>query len=108
MGIAAAPVAFPNRPWGLAPVDVARAQVEPVVDAIATVSPASLSGEGFHRMEILPQDPDLQHAARLAIGRPFVEPGHDADERGAVHGAGAFPQDAAIQVGFSHRVLSAN
>lgn len=96
MGIAAAPVAFPNRPWGLAPVHVARAQVEPMVDAIAAVGPAGFSVEGLHRVEILAQNPDLQHASRLAIGRPLVEPSHDADKRGAVHRAGAFPQDAAV------------
>ena len=106
--IASAPVAFPDGTGGLAPIDVAGSQIEPVVGAVAAVGAPGFSGEGLYRVHILPQDPSLEHLARLAIGRPIGETGDNANEWGAVDRAQALPQDATIQVWFGHRVLRAN
>ena len=106
LGIASPPVAFPDRTGGLAPVNVARPLGQPVMDAV----PADALGrqEGLHRVEILPQNPDLQHAAGLAVGGSLAQARHNADNGSPVDRAQALPQDPAIHVRFDHRILRAS
>ena len=60
---------------------------------------------------ILTQNPHLQHAARLAIGRPFGQTRDNADNGRPIKGGDPLPQDAAVHVwpiGLDHRVLGAS
>jgi hypothetical protein len=100
-------VTVPHAKWGLIPANVAGAVVVTCVGTIPTHATALAVLESLIGLYILSQNPGLQHAARLAIGRAIGETGHNADNRGAIDRAEALPQDAAVVVG-CHRFLGAS
>lgn len=99
-------VALPHAKRGLIPANVARPVVVSCMVAVAADTAALAVLKCLVGLDILPQDPGLQHAARLAIGRPVSETGDNADNRGAIDGRETLPQDAAVVVD-RHRVLRA-
>jgi hypothetical protein len=105
--IVAALVTVPHTKWGLIPANVAGAVVVTRVRTVAAHATALARLESYVRLYILTQNPGLEHAARLAIGRAIGQTGHNADNRGPVDRAEALPQDAAVAVG-SHRFLGAS
>ena len=100
-------VTLPHAKRGLIPTYVARTVVVASVVAVTADAAAPAIFESLVRLAILAQNPDLQHRSRLAIGRPIGQTRDNADNRGPVDRAQAFPQDAAVHVGLSHRVLRA-
>ena len=99
-------VTLPHAKRGLIPANVTR----PVVVSCMTTIPADTATlavlESLVRLNILTQNPGLQHAASLAIGRPIGQTRNNADNRSTVDRAETLPQDAAVVVD-RHRVLSA-
>jgi len=105
--IAATLVTLPHAKRGLIPANVTRPVVVSCMTAVTADAAAPAIFESLVRLAILAQNPDLQHRSCLAIGRPIGQARDNADNRGPVDRAQALPQDAAVHVGFGHRVLSA-
>ena len=100
-------VTVPHAKRGLIPANVARAVVVTCM-ATVTADAAALSVlECLVWLDILPQNPGLQHAASLAIGRLVSQTSDNADNRGAVDGRETLPQNASVVVD-RHRVLRAS
>jgi hypothetical protein len=99
-------VTLPHAKRGLIPANVTRPVVVTCMTAVTADATTLAILESLVRLNILTQNPGLQHAASLAIGRPIGQARDNADNRGTVDRAEALPQDAAVVVG-CHRVLSA-
>jgi len=105
--VAAALVTLPHAKRGLIPANVTRPVVVSCMVAVTADAAAPAIFESLVRLAILAQNPNLQHATRLAIGRPIGQARDNADNRGPVDRAQALPQDATVHVGLGHRVLRA-
>ncbi len=99
-------VTLPHTKRGLIPTYVTCAVVVTCMTAVAADTAAPAIFESLVGLDILPQDPRLEHGSRLAIGRLVSQASDNADNRGPVDRAEALPQDAAVVVD-RHRVLRA-
>ncbi len=99
-------VTLPHTKRGLIPTYVTRPVVVSCMATVTADAAALAVLESLVGLDILPQDPGLQHAARLAIGRLVSQASDNADNRGPVDRAETLPQDAAVVVD-RHRVLRA-
>lgn len=100
-------VTLPHAKRGLIPANVTRPVVVTCMTAVTADATTLAILESLVRLNILTQNPGLQHATSLAIGRPIGQARDNADNRCPIDRAQALPQDAAVVVG-CHRVLSAS
>jgi hypothetical protein len=100
-------VTIPHAQWRLVPAHVAGPIIVTSMAAIAADAATHTILESLVRLYILKQNPRLQHATGLAIGRPFGQTRNNANDRSAVNRRETLPQDAAVHVGLNHHLLSA-